>query len=72
MSAIDKDTGELLKTVADFDPEKFLGAFNIRSNCMSIGRRSTRRMEMLGLRRQRKHRKILCRMRQSQAGRAKG
>lgn len=46
MSAIDKDTGELLKTVADFDPEKFLGAFNIRSNCMSIGRHSTENIKI--------------------------
>ncbi len=46
MSSIDKDTKDLLKTVADFDPEKFAGAFNIRSNCASIGRRSTENIKI--------------------------
>ena len=41
MNNIDKNTADLLKTVADFDGISFKGAFNIRSNCMSLGRQST-------------------------------
>lgn len=41
MSNIDKQTTDLLKTIADFDGVSFKGAFNIRSNCMSLGRQST-------------------------------
>ena len=41
MNNIDKNTAELLKTVTGFDGSDFKGAFNIRSNCMSLGRRST-------------------------------
>ncbi len=46
MDRIDSKTAGLLRTVADFDPEKFMGAFNIRSNCMSIGRRSTENIKI--------------------------
>ncbi len=38
---IDKTTRELLGIVADFDGQSFKGAFNIRSNCQSLGRAST-------------------------------
>ena len=41
MNNIDKNTADLLKQVADFDGISFKGAFNIRSNCMSLGRQST-------------------------------
>ena len=41
MSKIDKDTADLLKTVTGLDMSAFTGAYNIRSNCMSLGRQST-------------------------------
>ena len=41
MSTIDKDTADLLKTVTGPDMSAFTGAYNIRSNCMSLGRQST-------------------------------
>ena len=41
MSKIDKDTADLLKAVTGLDMSAFTGAYNIRSNCMSLGRQST-------------------------------
>ncbi len=41
MSTIDKDTADLLKTVTGLDMSAFTGAYNIRSNYMSLGRQST-------------------------------
>ena len=41
MSKIAKDTADLLKTVTGLDMSAFTGAYNIRSNCMSLGRQST-------------------------------
>ena len=46
MNNIDKDTADLLKTVTGFDASEFAGAFNIRSNCMSLGRRSTENVKI--------------------------
>lgn len=51
MSNIDKTTADLLDIVTDvdgkaFDPEKFAGAFNIRSNCTSLGRKSTENIKI--------------------------
>ena len=43
---IDETTSALLKTVANFDGKYFEGAFNIRSNCMSLGRRSTENIKI--------------------------
>ena len=43
---IDKITNELLGIVADFDGESFKGAFNIRSNCQSLGRASTENIKI--------------------------
>ena len=46
MNNIDKDTADLLKTVTGYDASEFAGAFNIRSNCMSLGRRSTENVKI--------------------------
>lgn len=46
MSNIDKTTADLLKVVADFDGTAFGGAFNIRSNCMSLARKSTENIKI--------------------------
>ena len=46
MSNIDKNTADLLKIVADYDGSEFKGAFNIRSNCTSLGRRSTDKIKI--------------------------
>jgi Fe-S cluster assembly scaffold protein SufB len=44
--SIDKETKELLGVVADFDGESFKGAFNIRSNCQSLGRASSENIKI--------------------------
>lgn len=46
MNNIDKNTEDLLKIVADFDGKAFEGAFNIRSNCSSLGRKSTENVKI--------------------------
>ena len=46
MNNIDKNTADLLKTVTGVDADKFAGAFNIRSNCTSLGRRSTENIKI--------------------------
>ena len=46
MNNIDKETADLLKTVTGVDADKFSGAFNIRSNCASLGRRSTENIKI--------------------------
>ena len=45
-SAIDQTTKDLLEIVADFDGDVFKGAFNIRSNCQSLGRASTENIKI--------------------------
>jgi Fe-S cluster assembly scaffold protein SufB len=45
-AAIDQKTKDLLGIVADFDGDSFKGAFNIRSNCQSLGRTSTENIKI--------------------------
>ena len=45
-AVIDKATKDLLGIVADFDGTSFKGAFNIRSNCQSLGRASTENIKI--------------------------
>lgn len=45
-SVIDQKTKDLLGIVADFDGDSFKGAFNIRSNCQSLGRASTENIKI--------------------------
>lgn len=43
---VDKQTDSLLREISDWDGEEFKGAYNIRVNCGSIGRKSTENIKI--------------------------